>query len=59
MIYAASYTDQDGNVRHLTQDQLYECPWGCPFVIFPEDAEYHREWHTQQGENPDIRGGKL
>lgn len=39
----------------MTTDELYECPWGCPINIFPEDVEYHRQWHRDQGEDPDNK----
>jgi hypothetical protein len=31
-------------VDHFT-DGTYDCPHGCPLVIFPEDVEYHKRWH--------------
>ena len=39
--------------------EMHECPWGCPFNIFPEDVEYHRQWHRDQGEDPDVRGATI
>ena len=39
---------------HFT-DGMYDCPWGCPFNIFPEDVEYHRQWHRDQGDDPDKK----
>lgn len=26
-------------------EQLYDCPHGCPLVIYMEDAAMHQEWH--------------
>lgn len=40
-------------------DDLYECPWGCPFVIYMDDKNHHRRWHRDQLEDPDVRGGRL
>ena len=49
----------EGMPERQDPDALYECPWGCPINIFPEDVDYHRQWHSDQGENPDVRGKML
>jgi hypothetical protein len=41
------------------EDGLYDCPWRCPFNIWPDDVEYHKQWHRDQGEDPDNRGAFL
>lgn len=52
-------TDSPEYKRLPDDDEFYDCPWQCPFNIYMDEAEYHREWHRNAGEDPDVRGGKV